>query len=80
MSAPDNETLVRGLLAAGGLSLTDEQVAKYVAIYPIFRAAADRLLAMPELRDQVPDPIFRAQCPPQAEPPGAFTSPRKSKS
>ena len=43
MNTPDIEMIVRGLLAAGGLSLTDEQVAKYVAIYPMFRASADRL-------------------------------------
>jgi hypothetical protein len=60
MDTPDIETIVRSLLAAGGLSLTDEQVAKYVAIYPAFRAAADRLFDIPEIRYEQPAPIFRA--------------------
>ena len=60
MDTPDTETIVRGLLAAGGLSLTDEQVAKYVAIYPAFRASADRLFDIPELRYERPAPIFQA--------------------
>ena len=60
MNAPDIEMIVRGLLAAGGLSLTDEQVVKYVAIYPTFRASADRLFDIPEIRYEQPAPIFRA--------------------
>ena len=60
MNAPDVETTVRGLLAAGGLSLTDEQVQRYVRSYPTFRAAADRLFEIPEIRYESPAPIYRA--------------------
>jgi hypothetical protein len=61
MEAPDVETTVRGLLAAGGLSLTDTQVEKYVRVYPTLRAAADALYAIPELRYEQPAVIYRAQ-------------------
>lgn len=61
MATPDTETTVRGLLAAGGLSLTDEQVEKYVRIYPVFRAAADRLYAIPELRYEQPAVVYDAR-------------------
>ena len=61
MDAPDVETTVRGLLAAGGLSLTDAQVAKYVSVYPTFRAAADRLYQLPELRYEQPAVIYQAK-------------------
>ena len=60
MNAPDVETTVRGMLAAGGLSLSDEQVEKYVRVYPSFREAADRLFAIPEIRYESPSPIFKA--------------------
>lgn len=60
MNAPDVETTVRGLLAAGGLDLTDEQVEKYVRIYPTFRAAADRLFEIPEIRYESPAPVYHA--------------------
>lgn len=61
MDSPDVETTVRGLLAAGGLSLTDTQVEKYVRIYPTFRAAADRLYAIPEIRYEQPAVIYTAK-------------------
>lgn len=60
MDTPDVETTVRGLLAAGGLSLTDEQVEKYVRVYPMLRAAADALYAIPELRYEQPAVIYRS--------------------
>ena len=60
MDAPGVETTVRVLLAANGLSLTDEQVEKYERIYPTFRAAADRLFEIPEIRYESPAPIYRA--------------------
>ena len=55
------ETTVRGLLAAGGLSLTDAQVEKYVRAYPTFRAAADRLYAIPEIRYEQPAVIYHSK-------------------
>jgi hypothetical protein len=61
MDAPDVETTVRGLLAAGGLALTDTQVEKYVRVYPTLRAAADALYAIPELRYEQPAVIYHAQ-------------------
>ncbi len=61
MDTPDTENTVRGLLAAGGLSLTDEQVEKYVRIYPTLRAAADRLYTIPELRYEQPAVIYDAR-------------------
>ncbi len=61
MDTPDVDTTVRALLAVGGLSLTDEQVEKYVRIYPTFRAAADRLYQIPELRYEQPAVVYQAQ-------------------
>jgi hypothetical protein len=60
MESPDVETTVRGLLAAAGMSLTDEQVAKYVRIYPTFRASADRLFEIPEIRYEQPAVVYEA--------------------
>ena len=61
MEAPDTETTVRALLAAGGLSLTDVQVEKLVRVYPTLRASADRLWEIPELRYEQPAGIYQAQ-------------------
>lgn len=61
MEAPDVETTVRGLLAAGGLSLTDEQVDKCVRVYPMLRAAADRLYEIPEIRYELPAVVYKAR-------------------
>jgi len=61
MEAPDVETTVRGLLAAGGLSLTDTQVEKYVRVYPTLRAAADRLWDIPEIRYEQPAVVYHAK-------------------
>ncbi|MEZ4552803.1 MAG: hypothetical protein AB7L91_13185 [Dehalococcoidia bacterium] len=61
MPAPtDTEGTVRTLLASAGLSLTDEQVAMYVRVYPRLRASADALFAMPEVRYEQPAVIFPA--------------------
>ena len=61
MEAPDVETTVRGLIAAGGLSLTDEQVEKLVRVYPTLRASADRLWEIPELRYEQPAGVYKAE-------------------
>jgi hypothetical protein len=60
MESPDVETTVRGLLAAAGMSLSDEQVAKYLRIYPTFRASADRLFEIPEIRYEQPAVVYEA--------------------
>lgn len=61
MDAPDTETTVRALLAAGGLSLTDEQVEKHVRVYSALRAGASSLYAVPELRYEQPAVVYQAQ-------------------
>ena len=63
MEAPDVETRVRALLAAAGLSLTDEQVEKYVRVYPTLRASADQLWQIPELRYEQPAVVYQATQP-----------------
>jgi hypothetical protein len=60
MDSPDVETTVRGLLAAGGLSLTDTQVEKFVRVYPTLRAAADRLWDIPEIRYEQPAVVYHS--------------------
>jgi len=59
MTTQDTEGTVRALLGAAGLSLSDEQVASYVRIYPLLREGADRLF-IPEARYEEPSVIFRA--------------------
>jgi hypothetical protein len=59
MTTEEPETTVRALLGAAGLSLSDEQVARYVRIYPILREGADRLF-IAEARYEEPAVVFRA--------------------
>jgi hypothetical protein len=56
----DVETTVRNLLEVAGLSLSEEQIAMYVRIYPKVRAAADGLFAIPEVRYEQPAVIYPA--------------------
>jgi hypothetical protein len=39
----DHEALVRTLFAANGITPPEEELAMFVAMYPILRAKADRL-------------------------------------
>ena len=66
METPDVETTVRGLLAASGLSLTENQVEKFVRVYPTLRAAADQLWDIPEFRYEQPAVIYQAELPGKA--------------
>ena len=59
MTTEEAETAVRAQLTAAGLSLSDEQVARYVRIYPILREGADRLF-IPEARYEEPAIVFKA--------------------
>ena len=56
----ETETTVRALLKAGGLNLTEEQIAHYVKVYPILRAGADSIY-IPEARYESPALIFSAK-------------------
>ena len=59
MTPEEADTTVRALLKAGGLHLTEEQIAGYVRIYPILREGADSLY-IPEARYETPALIYRA--------------------
>jgi len=50
-TVPDHEPLVRQLLAASGLTPSEEEVRQLVAMYPILRMKADRLYEL-DLADQ----------------------------
>lgn len=39
----DERALVEGLLRAAELSLSDEEIALFVGMYPVLRAKADRI-------------------------------------
>jgi hypothetical protein len=60
---------VRALLTAQGISVSDEELDRFVAIYPHVRAAADALY-IPEVRYAEPALIFSADWP-DAPPPGS---------
>jgi hypothetical protein len=59
MTREETETIVRSLLTAAGMQLTEEQIAGYVRIYSILRAGADSLY-IPETRYESPALIFSA--------------------
>ena len=61
MDTPDVETTVSALVGAGGLSLTEPQLEKFVRIYPMFRAQADRLWEIPEIRYEQPAVVYHAE-------------------
>jgi hypothetical protein len=58
MSAPTAEESVRVLLAAAGLTVTDEEFAQFVADYPAHRADLDALYAVPMAKEEEPQTIF----------------------
>src|SRR5262249_7742281 len=59
MTPEEADTTVRALLKAGGLNLTEEQIAHFVSIYPTLREGADSLY-IPEARYEVPALNYRA--------------------
>lgn len=60
MAEIDVERKVRDLLTEAGFSLTEEQIAKFVAAYPALRAGADSLFAVDEARYEEPAVIYPA--------------------
>jgi len=60
MAEIDVEQRVRDLLTEAGFSLTEEQVATFVAAYPHVRAGADSLFAVKEARYEEPAVVYRA--------------------
>lgn len=56
----DVDTTVRTLLEVAGLDLTEEQIQKYIRVYPAIRASADALFVIPEIRYEQPAVIFPA--------------------
>lgn len=48
---PEHEPLVRTLFAANGITPSEEEMALFVAMYPILRMKADRLYEL-DLADQ----------------------------
>ena len=58
MSEPDAETIVRALLTAAGLTPPKEAFDTFVRLYPTFRAMADSLYEIPEVRYEEPALIY----------------------
>jgi hypothetical protein len=59
MPSTDADTAVRCLLNAAGMTtLPEEKIQLYVRVYPQLRASADRLFAIPEIRYELPSPVF----------------------
>ena len=61
MAEGDTESVLRALFTAAGVALTDEQIAGFVLLYPTLRKQADRLYAIPELRNEQPALLFDAR-------------------
>ncbi len=61
MADADTETIVRALFSTAGMTLTDEQIASFVRLYPTLREQADRLWAIPEVRYEQPALLFDAR-------------------
>jgi len=61
MADADTETIVRALFSTAGMTLTDEQIASFVRLYPTLRKQADRLWAIPEVRYEQPALLFDAR-------------------
>lgn len=57
--APDAETTVTVLLAAAGLTVSEEEFATFVADYPAWRADLDALHAVPLMpKEEEPQTVF----------------------
>jgi hypothetical protein len=56
----DIETTVRTLVAAAGLTPSEEELATLVAGYPGYKAGIESLYAIPEARYAAPGLIFSA--------------------
>ncbi len=54
----DAESTVRTLLAAAGLSPSEEEIAQMVAAYPDHKAGIESLYAIPAVRYESPGLIF----------------------
>ncbi len=65
--ASDAEVTVRALLEAAGIPASDEELAKFVEMYPALREGADRLYG-DEWRTEEPALSFRPLPPVQSAP------------
>lgn len=54
------EPTVRALIAGAGLNPSDDELAELIRVYPQFRAALDRLHAVPDARYESPALVFPA--------------------
>ncbi|HTF50413.1 MAG TPA: hypothetical protein VK735_23490 [Pseudonocardia sp.] len=54
------ERTVRALIAGAGLNPSDDELAELIRVYPQFRAALDRLHAVPDARYESPALVFPA--------------------
>ena len=57
MTEAESEAIVRALLAAAGLRLTEQQIAACIRVYPAMRAGADSLF-IAEARYESPALVF----------------------
>lgn len=60
MAEIDLERRVRDILTEAGFTLTEEQIATFVAAYPALRAGADSLFKVEEARYEEPAVIYPA--------------------
>ena len=57
ISTTESATIVRALLDAAELTVSDDEFERFVAVYPIMRAQADALY-LPELEPEAPSLHF----------------------
>ncbi len=57
ISTSESATIVRSLLDAAQLTVSDDEFERFVAVYPIMRAQADALY-LPELEPEAPSLHF----------------------
>ena len=57
ISTTESATIVRSLLDAAELTVSDDEFERFVAVYPIMRAQADALY-LPELEPEAPSLHF----------------------
>lgn len=57
ISTEDSSTIVRSLLDAAQLTVSEDEFERFVAVYPIMRAQADALY-LPELEPEAPSLHF----------------------
>jgi len=58
MTPPSSEETVRVMLAAAGITPTDEEFATFVADYPLHRSKLDTLYTVPTIKEEEPQTIF----------------------